>query len=785
MTKINFRNIEPHNFLIAVCCLTALPFLIVQLFNEQLYGVVGVSSYLVFHNVIELFSIMVSLSIFGLGWFAFDQSRDRHALFLSVTFLAIGLMDGMHTLSYSGMPALITPNSVNKSTQFWIAVRFLGAVAFLGSGFILPEHDYVWLKKPPLMVSALFIAMLVFAGVTFFQAYLPETYIIGVGLTPFKKIAEYVIIVVLMLAVAACWRRLKISQDQRCHYYMAAFVLCIASELAFTAYKSAFDTFNMLGHIYKLLAFILIYNGIFTTAVKKPYDELSGAIAKLEEALKFNQEIINSAREGIIVCDLNLRIIIWNPFMEEISGFTSAYVLGKHTLELFPFHEETGHLDHLKMALAGEPAPIAEFHFEIAATGKSGWASEASAPLRNASGEITGVISTVRDITEQRKVEDQLRQAQKLESLGRLSGGVAHDFNNKLTVIMGYAELVRMHFTDPELHCHIKEIVRAAEQSRDITSQLLAFSRQQAVSPSSVNINSILADLRKSLGRLIGEDIRTEFIPGENLWNICIDPVQFDQIIMNLAVNARDAMPDGGAITIKTANTMVTREMATLHNVKSGEYVRFTFQDSGTGMDSETIKHIFEPFFTTKDHGKGTGLGLATIYGIVAQNGGFIDVESTIGCGTAFIIYLPHNDFTDYFGNSDNQTDLAQVTGNILLVEDEEPIRKMTQTMLESLGYTCIAAIGPNEALELVRDLNNNFDLVLTDVVMPKMNGKEMVKQIQEVRPKIKWIYMSGFAADIVPGNAASVDESLFIRKPFKMDDLAKVIQSALRAVLH
>ncbi|MEI6305741.1 MAG: PAS domain S-box protein, partial [Deltaproteobacteria bacterium] len=503
--------------------------------------------------------------------------------------------------------------------------------------------------------------------------------------------------------------------------------------------------------------------------------------AKLQEALNFNREIISSAREGIIVYDRELHILIWNPFMEEISGFMAADVIGKHPLELFPFHKESGHIERLEKALKGIQVPVAEFQYQLKATGKSGWASDSSGPLRNANGEIVGVIGTVRDITEQRMVEDQLRQSQKLESLGRLAGGVAHDFNNKLTVIMGYAELVRMHFDDPKIHEHLNEVIRAAEQSRDITSQLLAFSRQQTASPQAININSILADLRKSLGRLIGEDISIFLKPAEDLWTINIDPVQFDQIIMNLTVNARDAMPGGGAITIETFNIVVSKEMAKLHDARMGEYVSFIFRDNGTGMDAETCKHIFEPFFTTKEQGRGTGLGLATIYGIVSQNGGFIDVESTPGTGTAFNICLPRYESCDKLGEPTERPRQADVPATILLVEDEEPIRKMAMTMLESLGHTCIPASDPLEALELFNDPKNRFDLVLTDIVMPKMNGREMLTQIKAISPKIKGIYMSGFAADIIPVNTSQTDESLFIKKPFKMNDLAKVVRSAMK----
>lgn len=271
------KPLQPKYILMGVFVASTLPFLAVEIFNHWLYHVMDTSGYLVFHNIAEFFSVMVSLSIFGVGWYTYDQSRDRHILFLSATFLAIGLMDFMHTLSFVGMPAFITPNSVTKASQYWIAARFFDASAFLASAFIYPDRSLRWQSKLTLMTAAIAIPAIVFTSVTFFPEHVPTTFIEGVGLTPFKKISEYVIISLLSFALAAYWKRMSSTGDRQLVYYLAAFILCIFSELVFTVYKSNVDTYNALGHIYKVAAFYLIYRGAFASSVIKPYVKLSVA----------------------------------------------------------------------------------------------------------------------------------------------------------------------------------------------------------------------------------------------------------------------------------------------------------------------------------------------------------------------------------------------------------------------------------------------------------------------------------------------------------------------------
>ena len=401
-----------------------------------------------------------------------------------------------------------------------------------------------------------------------------------------------------------------------------------------------------------------------------------------------------------------------------------------------------------------------------------------------------GLAVTVQDITEQKNaksaalvLEQQLQQAQKMEAIGNLAGGVAHDFNNKLMVIMGNAVLARMNIDDrAKVLDNLEEIHRAAEHSRDITTRLLAYSRRQVICPQILKANLVIADTLKSLNRLIGEHIAVTFIPDEALWNIEIDPVQLDQIVMNLAVNARDAMPGGGVFTIRSENiTMDSVNRSDNIACVPGEYVCITFSDSGTGMEQETLTHIFEPFFTTKEVGKGTGLGLATIYGIIKQNNGFIDVTSTLGSGTVFRVYLPRYDApaTDTIKADDTR---YSCNASILLVEDEDSVRQVTAQFLKIIGYSVHEAASPRKALEVVGNLSIKLDLVLTDFVLPEMNGKVLVERIREIRPDIKYIFASGYSTDHALLVEAAVSGGNFIQKPYNLKKLSEQLRRVMEA---
>ncbi|HEX7671981.1 MAG TPA: ATP-binding protein, partial [Polyangiaceae bacterium] len=389
-------------------------------------------------------------------------------------------------------------------------------------------------------------------------------------------------------------------------------------------------------------------------------------------------------------------------------------------------------------------------------------------------------IAVFQDNTGQKKLEAQLRQSQKMEAIGQLAGGVAHDFNNMLAVILGFGELA-LAKVEPEnpLRADLTEMVHAAQRSADLTKQLLAFARRQPVSPSVVDLNALISSLQKMMGRLVGEGIAVRFAPGPDLWPVLIDPTQVDQIVANLVTNARDAIANVGTISLATANETI-EERGEGVGILPGEYVVLTVTDSGSGMDEATREHIFEPFFTTKQHGKGTGLGLATVYGIVRQNGGFIDIASEPGAGTTFTIYLPRA-----VGMAEPPAEMKDAgarTGleTILVVEDEPQVLKLAKMGLERNGYTVLTAESPAAAITLCRDRPGPIHVLVTDVVMPLMNGRDLNARLREMRPDLRTVFMSGYTANVMADHGLIEEGLFFLQKPFSLDALALKVREAL-----
>ena len=400
------------------------------------------------------------------------------------------------------------------------------------------------------------------------------------------------------------------------------------------------------------------------------------------------------------------------------------------------------------------------------------------------------VLVTLLDITERKqaeaeteKLQAQLRQAQKMEAVGRLAGGVAHDFNNMLSVIIGNAELAieSMAPNDP-LHNNLNEIFSAARRSADITRQLLAFARKQTIAPKVLDLNKTIERVLKMLRRLIGEDIDLAWLPEAKIWPVRMDPAQIDQILANLCVNARDAIADVGRITIETGTTAFDEAYCARHpGFVPGDFVLLAVSDDGCGMDRQTLDNLFEPFFTTKDMDKGTGLGLATVYGIVKQNNGFINVYSEPNQGTTFKIYLPrHQAGTQVKAHAETAKPTTRGSETILLVEDEPSILRMTRIMLERMGYRVLAAGTPGEAIALAREHAGEIDLLMTDVVMPEMNGRDLAKNLLSLYPDLKRLFMSGYTANVIAHHGVLDEGVQFIQKPFAKQDLAIKVREVL-----
>jgi signal transduction histidine kinase/CheY-like chemotaxis protein len=398
-------------------------------------------------------------------------------------------------------------------------------------------------------------------------------------------------------------------------------------------------------------------------------------------------------------------------------------------------------------------------------------------------GSVVEVLEIGRDVTENRKLEEQVRQAQKMESVGRLAGGVAHDFNNLLTVITGYSELLLQKIgKESPMHEEVEEIKRAGERAASLTQQLLAFSRKQIIEPKVVHLDHLVAEMHKMLTRLVGEDIALQATTGKSQGSVKVDPGQFQQILMNLVVNARDAMPDGGKIVIETANVDLDEGYCAVHPyVKPGRFVMVAVSDTGKGMSEEVKAHIFEPFYTTKERGSGTGLGLATTYGAVHQAGGSIEVYSEVGIGTTFRIYLPRIEEEAVKPEKvDRPTDLPGGTETVLLVEDEDTLRTLCERILGDLGYQVMPARNGAEAIAVAQKNGERIDLLLTDVVMPGMSGRELATQLVLHHPEMKVLFMSGYTDDAI-GKHGVLDEGVsFIGKPYTPSALARKVREVL-----
>jgi PAS domain S-box-containing protein len=514
---------------------------------------------------------------------------------------------------------------------------------------------------------------------------------------------------------------------------------------------------------------------------------LNAALRAAQENLRRSEmnfrSLVTNAPYGICRCDSTGKILDANPaFLELLGRATVNEIVGEHIFGLYAENDRWFALaDFLRSA---EPFKglTAEWKGKDTAT----------TLVRISGRSVTdggdgGVVFELfaEDVTERRALEDQLRQSQKMEAVGRLAGGIAHDFNNLLMVISGYSEfLLERLGAEPQLRGPAQEIASAAERASSLTRQLLAFSRKQMLAPRIVNLNEVATENTKMLTRMIGEDVDLVMVPGANLWPVRADAGQIEQVIMNLAVNARDAMPSGGKLTIETSNVTLDEAYARFHApLPPGDYVTVAISDTGNGMDNETQSHIFEPFFTTKGT-KGTGLGLSTVYGIVKQSGGYIWVHSEVGRGTTFKIYLPRVAST---GESATQVaipvDYRKVEPGretILLVEDEPNLRYLARQYLEKQGYRVIEAADGAVAVQIAVAHEGVIHLLLTDVIMPGMNGRELAQRISEIRPNVKILYMSGYTENVIGQNGTLDAGVRLLQKPFNLRDLKSVVREVL-----
>jgi two-component system cell cycle sensor histidine kinase/response regulator CckA len=536
----------------------------------------------------------------------------------------------------------------------------------------------------------------------------------------------------------------------------------------------------------------LVNISLSTAALRDGRGTCTGTIAVIsditgqkqaQERLKLLATAVEQAAESIIITDPEGLIQYVNPAFERTTGFSIADTVGKTPRILNSGKQDQAFYENLWRCL--KRGEVWTGHFTNKRKDGSLFEEEATiSPVRDASGEIINFVAVKRDVTKEVGLEQQLIQSQKMEAVGTLAGGIAHDFNNLLTAIVGYSQLAmgKLKGADP-LRADIAEIEKAGQRAAALTSQLLAFSRRQVFQPKILDLNALVTDLQKMLRRLIGEDIDMVALLDLELGAVKADPSQLQQVIMNLVVNARDAMPYGGKLTIETANVELDREYTSRHiEVMPGSYVMISITDTGCGMDQKTRAHIFDPFFTTKELGRGTGLGLSTVYGIVKQSGGYIWVYSEPGRGSTFKVYLPRVvEPVEEAGDSAKPAPLPNGTETLLLVEDEQAVRELAARVLKERGYRVLQAGNGIEALRIsAAKPANEIQLLVTDVVMPNMDGPDLASRLKQSQGDLRVLYVSGYTDKAIVHRGVLDEGTPFLQKPFTPEALARKVREVL-----
>jgi PAS domain S-box-containing protein len=519
--------------------------------------------------------------------------------------------------------------------------------------------------------------------------------------------------------------------------------------------------------------------GMFATISIDVTDEKSTK-RELQEANEVLRGLVGASPIGIVAMDLEGKIKTWSRAAERMFGWREDEIIG-HYNPTVPDNAREEFESLRQRVLNGEVLT----NIEIRRQKRDGSVidvSLSSAALFDTNGRAVGIIVLYMDITDRKKLEDQLRQSQKMEAVGRLAGGVAHDFNNLLTIILGECDL-NLETLEPDdpILSSLEEIRKAGERAALLTAQLLMFSRKQLFELTTFSLNEIMNGMSSMFQRLLGEDVGVKLRPAPDLGLVTADRGQIEQVLVNLVVNARDAMPQGGTIIIESANVALDEDYAATHpEVRAGEYVMLAVSDTGTGMSDEVKKHLFEPFFTTKEQGKGTGLGLATSYGIVRQVGGHLAVYSEVGTGTTMRVYLPLTAAAGASVESRSDQAIARGDETILLVEDEARVRAIATRMLSTLGYTVLAAADGEDALRLLGEHTGEIHLLLTDVVLPKIGGRELAELVRAMRPRIKVLFTSGYTDDVILQHRLLQHDIALVNKPYTTESLSRKVREAL-----
>ena len=570
-------------------------------------------------------------------------------------------------------------------------------------------------------------------------------------------------------------------------WFLARFIGEAASSTLLQTFK---------GWLFVFVTAVILYL-LLRHELSKLHEEIA-VRRSVEEALRESEARLVRAQQvakmGDFTWDLETNEITWSHGMYDLLGYSHSDTIDYNLVTSNVHHPEDRDriAEWLQAALTAESTVLPMYEYRIVRKDGHAIHIRNQGIIERRAEKKPRIFATIVDITEhvtndreREQLQSQIVQAQKMESVGRLAGGVAHDFNNILSVIIGYTEIALLKVAkDDPLHEDLTEVLNAARRSTDITRQLLTFARKQSVSPQVLDLNDSIAGMLKMLQRLIGEDIEVIWRPGKGMARVRIDPSQVDQLLANLCINARDAISGVGTVIIETGMAALDDAFCAAHTGYSpGDYVTLTVSDNGSGIDQETMKYLFEPFYTTKEEGKGTGLGLATVFGIIQQNNGFIHVSSEPGHGATFSIYLPacEGAATRQDPRHATSNDLGG-TETILVVEDAEAMLKLASRMLSQLGYSVLTAHNPAEAIALVDRQDTPIDLLLTDVIMPGMNGQELAELLKKRHPAMKILFMSGHPADVIAERGILKQGVHFIAKPFSRPALSQKIRETLRA---
>lgn len=749
--------------------------------------VIAQINYLTFHTLAELFAIMVSLVMFALAWSTFQFSRNTFLLFLACGYLWIGALDLLHALVFRGMN-LIVHDDGDISAQLWIGTRFMEALLLLLAPVSLAHKP----NKNFLVLAFGAIAALLAASIL--SGNFPTAYVHGTGLTAFKINSEYAIIAILILALTSLFKfghALSIAERT---LIATSILFTICAELAFTFYFSVFGPANMAGHIFKIYSYWLIFHAIVLINLKKPYFDLmqekktsTRHLMQIQEQEVRLEVIFDNIPDGIAVFDMDHCITSVNRSMGEIFGCPDARLIGRQASALLAENGESGQSPQSCVELNGKPCDVQYQR----CNGETFVGETMEATLNGPTGNPLGSIRIIRDVTEQKDLEEQLRRSHRMDAVGQLTGGIAHDFNNILGIVLGNLEMLQSKLSDNKnLSRRVEMAMKGAKRGAALTKKLLSFSRTESYETELTSINDLIGNMDDLLVKSLTVAINVERHLTNDPWLVDVDPGDLQDVILNLALNARDAMPHGGTLTFETSNQTLGTDLAQQVSEENPEqFVMLSVTDTGGGMTDTVREKAFEPFFSTKAEGKGSGLGLSMVYGFVKRSGGHITISSQPDKGTTIRIYLPkankHHHLTDHKGHKDSRHEMPTGNETILIVDDEESIVEIAVAHLESLGYQTFSAKNGHEALEVL-DTGLQVDLLFSDVLMPGgMSGYDLAAETLKRYPDIKTLMTSGFT-----GNPTSLDEddaqvkaklsANLLGKPYALDQLASAVRRIL-----